>query len=204
MEGRRLAKPPRAWRIWRRPASGRLSGGRALNLLSPTAPRRTASHSRAASSVAVGSGEPVSGMAMPPMRPSTKVKSWPPSSATARRMLVASRVTSGPMPSPARTAILRRIRFVPQGLKPHAVFIPSARRPKAKALGYQPVPLMNRLHHNSVRYDCGLVRLQQSEQVLVVDGFFAVGEFGEAVVDLVELGTGKGMAKFGEALFEET
>ncbi len=33
----------------------------------------------------------------------------------------------------------------------------------------------------------GPVRLQKAEQVLVVDGFLAVGEFGEAVVDLVEL-----------------
>ena len=45
-------------RICSRPASGRLSGARALNLLSPTAPSSTASESSAASSVAVGSGVP--------------------------------------------------------------------------------------------------------------------------------------------------
>ena len=44
--------------------------------------------------------------------------------------------------------------------------------------------------------------LQQAEQVLVVDGFLAVGEFGEAVVDLVELRAGERVAEFDEALFE--
>ena len=35
--------------------------------------------------------------------------------------------------------------------------------------------------------DRGLVRQQEAEEVLVVDMFFAVGEFREAVVDVVEL-----------------
>ena len=39
----------------------------------------------------------------------------------------------------------------------------------------------------------------RAEQVLVVDGFFAVGEFGEAVVDVVEFGRGERVAEFGEA-----
>ncbi len=43
---------------------------------------------------------------------------------------------------------------------------------------------------------------QQAEKVLVVDGFLAVGEFGEAVVDLVELFAGECVAEFFEALFE--
>ena len=38
--GRRLANPPRAARIFSRPASGRLSGGRELNSLPPTAPSK--------------------------------------------------------------------------------------------------------------------------------------------------------------------
>src|ERR1700727_3887761 len=156
MEGRRLAKPPRAWRICRRPASGRLSGGSALNLLSPTAPRRTASHSSAASSVAVGRGDPVSVIGVPPIRPSTKVNSWPPISATARRIFVACLVTSGPMPSPASTAILRRMTLFPFD-----------------------VGLM--------RDNGGLVRLQKAEQILVIDGFLAVGQLREAMVDIVEL-----------------
>ena len=44
--------------------------------------------------------------------------------------------------------------------------------------------------------------VQQRDDVLVVDGFFAVGEFGEAGVDLVEFGFGKLVAQFGEAVFE--
>src|SRR6266851_10006426 len=171
IDGRRLAKPPRAWRICRRPASGRLSGGRALNWLSPTAPRRTASESSAASRVVVGRGEPVWVMATPPMRPSTKMKSWPPNSATARRMLVACWVTSGPMPSPARTAILRRI-------------------------------TLSLCSSTSMRGDGGLVGLKKAEEVLVVDGFLAVGEFGEAVVDVVEPLASEGVAELFEAICE--
>ena len=56
--GRRLAKPPEAARSCSRPASGRLSGGRELNSLPPTAPSRTASESRAAARVSAGSGVP--------------------------------------------------------------------------------------------------------------------------------------------------
>jgi hypothetical protein len=48
-------------------------------------------------------------MATPPMRAGVKVKAWPPASAMASRMLTASRVTSGPMPSPARIAMFRFI-----------------------------------------------------------------------------------------------
>jgi hypothetical protein len=56
--GRRLAKPPSAARICSRPASGRLSGGRELNSLPPTAPSRTASDRARLSSVSAGSGVP--------------------------------------------------------------------------------------------------------------------------------------------------
>ncbi len=44
--------------------------------------------------------------------------------------------------------------------------------------------------------------VEQREHVLVVDGFFAVGEFGEAAVDVVELGRGEGVAEVGEAVLE--
>ncbi len=32
-----------------------------------------------------------------------------------------------------------------------------------------------------------LCSCKRAEQILIVDGFFAVGEFGEAVVDIVKL-----------------
>jgi hypothetical protein len=56
--------------------------------------------------VACGSGVPCAVMATPPICASVKTNSCPPASATAFRMVCASRVTSGPMPSPARMAIL--------------------------------------------------------------------------------------------------
>ena len=48
-----------------------------------------------------------------------------------------------------------------------------------------------------------LVAVQQAEQVLVVDGFFTIREFGEAVVNIVELGAREGVAEFDEALLEQ-
>ena len=44
--------------------------------------------------------------------------------------------------------------------------------------------------------------MQEREEVLVVDDFFAIGEGGEAGVDLVELGAGEVMTELGEAVFE--
>ncbi len=44
--------------------------------------------------------------------------------------------------------------------------------------------------------------MEQAKQILVVDILFAVGEFGEAVIDLVELGAGEFVAEFGETLFK--
>ena len=47
-----------------------------------------------------------------------------------------------------------------------------------------------------------LVRVQETKQILVVDGLLAVGEFGETVVDVVELRAGELVAKFRKALLE--
>jgi hypothetical protein len=48
--------------------------------------------------------------------------------------------------------------------------------------------------------DSRLVRLKEAEDVLVVDGFLAIGELSEAVVDLVELFASKGVAEFFETV----
>ena len=47
--------------------------------------------------------------------------------------------------------------------------------------------------------DC-FAGLQEAEQVLVVDGFLAVGEFGEARVDFVELVALERVAEFFETV----
>jgi hypothetical protein len=46
--------------------------------------------------------------------------------------------------------------------------------------------------------------LQEAEQILVVDGFLAVGEFGEANVDFVELVALEWVAEFFETIGEGT
>src|ERR1017187_2112171 len=58
-----------------------------------------------------------------------------------------------------------------------------------------------RLSLRSIRH-LGTDLFEQAEQVLVVDGFLAVGEFGEAGVDRVELFAGERVAEFDVALFQ--
>src|SRR5580658_469986 len=170
-EGRRFAKPPRACRNCNRPASGRRSGGSALNSLPPTAPSSTASLSSAASRVDSGRGDPCCLIATPPMRASLNSKSYPPSSATERRMRTASAVTSGPIPSPATTSTLSFI----------VVSLRVWRRARRKS---------------SVRFRDGfvvdqvfvsLVVRHQVDQVLVIDGLLAVGQLGEGAISNVEI-----------------
>ena len=43
---------------------------------------------------------------------------------------------------------------------------------------------------------------EQADEVLVVDGFLAVGEFGETAVDGVEFGVSEIVAELDEAMFE--
>src|SRR5215475_10362332 len=104
--GRRLAKRSSSFRIRSRPRSGRTSCGRLSHLGPPTEPNRMASacwHSRRAAS---GSGPPVASMAAPPTWPISNSKLAPVALPTTSRTRRASGVTSWPMPSPGRNAIL--------------------------------------------------------------------------------------------------
>src|SRR5689334_1614562 len=69
------------------------------------APNNTASAARHSSSVALGSGSPVRSMAAPPNGAAFIWKSCPNFFATRSSTRVPSATTSGPIPSPAMTAI---------------------------------------------------------------------------------------------------
>src|ERR1700694_1388699 len=106
LAGLRLAKRSSSLRRPSSPRSGFCSWGRWSHLGPPTAPKRMASLSSQSRSVEGGSGSPVASMAAPPMRACSNSKDTPvalPTTSSTRR---ASGVTSCPMPSPPRTAIL--------------------------------------------------------------------------------------------------
>ncbi len=69
---------------------------------------RTASASRQAASVSSGSGASFSRSARAPSSHSEKTNVWPKRASTAFRTATAAAVTSGPMPSPGRTAMRAR------------------------------------------------------------------------------------------------
>ena len=105
---------------------------------------------------------------------------------------MASRVTSGPMPSPARTAILSFMR--------DSFELRGSRRQIGRYAKRDTDASSRSVRWRQVQRRC--VGCEQGEEVLVVDGFLAVGELGEAGVDLVELGPGERVAEFGEAMLE--
>ena len=133
--GRRLANVPRPARRFRRPRSGRCSGGswshlylqrqhesEACDLLAvykelspcrfafsypPMAASRTASDSLQICRVSSGSGDPVASTAAPPMCASVNWNSTPSRLPAACNALSATFEISGPMPSPGSTAILQ-------------------------------------------------------------------------------------------------
>ena len=103
--GRRLAKRLSALRIPNRPRSGRSLAFGLSHLGPPTAPSKTASAFLQAATVSSGRLVPRSSMARPPISCSSNSNVWPNFCATTVKILRASVVTSGPMPSPASTTI---------------------------------------------------------------------------------------------------
>src|ERR1039457_5948496 len=185
--GRRLAKPPRAARSPSRPASGRLLVGRELNLSSPTAPKKTASESKAAAMVSGGRGVPSRSMATPPMRRSSRSSVWPLMATTSCNTAMACSMISGPMPSPGVTSTFNFILISPcsSGI---GFFLPQAFR-------------WDQAEAGSVefgdRFAAFLANLvgHKADQILVVDVLVAVGEGDEAVVGMLQLLAGQGEAE---------
>ena len=113
--GRRFANRPNDFRIFKSPASGRLSG---LNLYHgevlaspPMEPIRTASHFFASSMVSSVSGTPCTSMEAPPSRRLVYSNLCPYFSQTASRTFFASSTISGPIPSPWINPIRYSISF---------------------------------------------------------------------------------------------
>src|SRR5688572_2357359 len=102
--GRRLANSPSSLRMRSMPCSGRCGRGNASYCGPPTAPASTASAARASLSVGSGSGSPCASTPAPPYGASSS-SSFSPSRARAFSTLTACATISGPMPSPASTAI---------------------------------------------------------------------------------------------------
>src|SRR5215471_8423147 len=100
--GRRFANRSSSFLSLRIACSGRLSRGSASYCGPPTAPKRTASAFFASESVASGIGSRASSYAAPPTGARSS-SSLSPSSEPST--FTASAMTSGPTPSPARTAI---------------------------------------------------------------------------------------------------
>src|SRR6202521_4401606 len=107
--GRRLAKKSHSLRSPRMAFSGRLSRGSVSYRGPPTAPNSTASEALTRSRVAWGRGSPCASYAAPPTRASS-VSILRPSPRKTSRTRAASRRISGPMPSPARSAIFMPVR----------------------------------------------------------------------------------------------
>jgi len=115
--GRRLAKRPKCLRSGSRaPRSGWMSGGRLSHLGPPTEPKRMASLFSQAEMVSAGSGVSllVASSAAPPTSWTLRSVVKPNFASTASRTRRASVMTSGPMPSPARTA-MRWVRDMREG-----------------------------------------------------------------------------------------
>ncbi len=103
--GRRLAKRASSLRSASRPSSGRTLFRGSSHLGPPTAPSSTAWHLRHILSVAAVRASPEASMAIPPISPSWRLNSCPNRLPTASRTFSASATTSGPTPSPGKTAI---------------------------------------------------------------------------------------------------
>src|SRR5271170_7600839 len=91
-----------------RPASGRVPNGRDSHFGPPMAPSKTASDARHPASVSGGSGTPKLSIALPPNANSRNSKWWPNAEAQSSSSCTAALVTSGPMPSPGKRAIVFR------------------------------------------------------------------------------------------------
>ena len=164
-----MAKPPSAWRSCSRPASGRRSGGRELNSLPPTAPSSTASLSSAASSVVSGSGEPCSldgGAADQRFRELEIVAA---DFRDARSTCTASRCHFGADTVACHNQYLQLHHCLPAKSG-------DSRLPGSQLSFAAGSSLIRSFDQILV---APMVR-DEVDQVLVVDGLFAIGEFGEA------------------------
>ena len=100
-------------RMARSPCSGlTFAVGSLSNLGSPTEAKSTASDSSHILNVSSGKGSPTSSMACAPQRASLYVTLWPYFSAIAVSTPTPCSIISGPIPSPARTAILKSMMIV--------------------------------------------------------------------------------------------
>ena len=106
LTGRRLANRPSALRMPSSPCSGRTFAVGLSHLGPPTAPSSTASLHWHKKTVSGGSGCPVASIAQPPRNSEPNTNSWPKRLPMASNTLTASAVTSGPMPSPGKSAIV--------------------------------------------------------------------------------------------------
>ena len=102
-----FAKTPSSWRSRSSPASGRTLASGSDHFGPPIAPSSTASARRQPASVAAGSGSPVASMAAPPNGAGFERELVAEAARDRLEHAHAFGVTSGPMPSPARTAIVR-------------------------------------------------------------------------------------------------
>ncbi len=105
MAGRKLPNRPNSERIFSKPRSGRIARSKASHLGPPTAPKSTASTSRANAKVESAKGTPCLSIAAPPSSPSTSSKPRLNFSLANSKALTASDIISGPMPSPGNTRI---------------------------------------------------------------------------------------------------
>ena len=103
--GRRFAYRSSSLRSASNPRSGFSSCGKPSHFGPPTEPNMIAVALRQSSRLAGGSGVPVASMAHPPTSASSNSSETPACFPTVFKTLTASPVTSGPMPSPASTAI---------------------------------------------------------------------------------------------------
>src|SRR5690606_31054644 len=134
-------------------ASGRSLASGADHFGPPMAPSRMASAARQLLSVSSGSGSPWLSMATPPKSRASNVNSWPNRAATFSSARTPSRVTSGPMPSPARTVMLAFLQELQLGRKAGA-----NRRPREWSVTQRLAPLL-------VRGDGCVLRQQVAELV---------------------------------------
>ena len=108
--GRMLANKPNFLRMASKPCSGRtFAVGSLSNRKSPTAANNTASARIHVWNVSSGNGSPTSSMACAPQIASSYSNSCPHFSAMALSTAKLCFITSGPIPSPGRTAIFNFI-----------------------------------------------------------------------------------------------
>src|SRR4029077_19187015 len=141
-----------------------------------TAPRKTASLFKQASSVLSGSGVPCLRIAAPPTRCSSQTNSQSEKWLRERKIPTASRATSGPTPSPGRTANLKRMDSAPVFLFGISQF----RKLFLAAMSSVSFTLRNWDHR---------------KQILIVDFLLVLPQLHESSIDRIQFRTGGQVAK---------